>query len=191
MPSDPNAVVVPSFPDLEPTNILRDFVATLYHQAISGAAPSPNERFALFVANFFADHHLSRGTMEGAFDFRARHLPADNLVNVDHLALYIMLTWKETNANRNMVSVSSVVKYWTEDEGQDERDCLALTIHYHPAFDSEGALVSDEWYQWFSYQNPGHMPGNKSLKDLLVVGKAIAGMLPIERPVQLILFHKG
>jgi len=190
MPYDPNVAIVPSFPDFDPTNILRDALATAYHQAVSGAAPAPNDRFAFFVAYFLADHHLSRGTIESTRDLRARHIPTDDVPNVDRLALYILLTWKETYSNGNMVSVSSVVKYWTEDEDEVERDRLALIIHYHPVVDSEGGVVSDEWYQWFSYQNTSHIPEDKSLKDLLVVGKAVEWVLPIGRPVQLILFHK-
>jgi hypothetical protein len=164
-------------------------VLTEIYQAIRNAAPSPNEKLVRFVGQFLEDHHISRGILP--FDTRAGYILVDQLPNIDRRALYLLVTWKEETTSRsNIVSVSSMVKYWTEDEDKDDDNRLALIIHYHPVFDSVGVVVNDSCYEWFSYQNFRHSPRSSSLKDLLVVGKAVSGMLPTERPAQLILFHE-
>ena len=176
-------------PTVEMNAIQLGIVTEISH-AIKTAAPSSSDKFVRFVAEFLENHHNSRGIIP--FDIRADYIEADNTPNVDRMALYILLRWTEWNSKgEHLVTVSSVVKYWTEDEGKDEGDRIALIIHYHPIFDSMDNVITDSCYQWFSCKNLIPRPGGtKSLKDLLIMGKAVSGILPLERPVQLILFHE-
>jgi hypothetical protein len=140
------------------------------------------------VAQFLEDHFLSFDLIPS--DVQARFIKADDLPNVDQWAVYLLFTWKEYSES-NILSVSSMVKYWTEKEGDDEGDRITFIIHYHPVFDNMGNVVHDSRYEWFNQQNSNHRQSSKSLKDLLVVGKALSGLLPPTRPFQLILFHEG
>jgi hypothetical protein len=146
----------------------------------------PNEPLIQFVAEFLEDHFLSSEVFP--FEVQARFIEADDLPNVEtQWGMYILFTWNQILGSNMRVSVSAMVKYWTEEQGDDDSNRIAFIIHNHPVLDIMGDVIHDSRYEWFVQQNSDH---SRSLKDLLVVGKTLSGFLLPARPIQLILFHE-
>jgi len=160
-------------------------------EAIRLAAP-PNERLAECLAYLLDDYHISRNITP--FNTVAKSISADDLPNVDRMAVYILLTWAEMRPVRDssvIQSVSSIVKYSTDDVTGN--DCIALIIHFHAVCDSTpDTVICDSCYEWFICHNSTNKPTRKTLKDLLVMGKAVSGLMPPDQaPFQIIMFHEG